>query len=88
MACDHLAFRGESVDWQVWIDRGENPLIRKIVITYKELPGEPQISARLDDWDIQPQLADAIFQFTPPEDARRIQVLGSKRPEYQQRGEQ
>jgi len=88
IACDHLAFRSESVDWQIWIDRGEKPFIRKIVITYKELPGEPQISARLDDWDTQPQLSDAIFQFTPPEDARRIPVLGSKRPDTQQRGEQ
>jgi len=88
IACDHLAFRGESVDWQIWIDRGEKPFIRKIVLTYKELPGEPQISAHLDDWDIQPQLADTIFQFTPPEDARRIPVLGLKRPDTQQRGEQ
>lgn len=87
-ACDHLAFRGESVDWQIWIDRGEKPFIRKIVLTYKELPGGPQISARLDDWNIRPQLSDAIFQFTPSEDARRIPVLGAKRPEYQQRGGQ
>ena len=48
MACDHLAFRGESVDWQVWVDRGEKPLIRKVVITYKELPGGPQFIAHLE----------------------------------------
>ena len=35
-ACDHLAFRSESVDWQVWVDRGKNPFICKIVITYKK----------------------------------------------------
>jgi len=87
-ACYHLAFRGESLDWQIWVDRGEKPFIRKIVLTYKELPGGPQISARLDDWDIQPQLPDAIFQFTPPEDSRRIPVLGSTRPDSLQRGEQ
>ena len=86
--CDHLAFRGESVDWQLWVDRGETPLIRKIVITYKELPGEPQLSARLPEWDTQAQLSEALFQFTPPEGARQIQVLGTKRPDTQQRGEQ
>lgn len=87
-ACDHLAFRGESVDWQMWVDHGEKPFIRKIVITYKELPGEPQLSARLDEWDTRPDLADTLFQFSIPEGARRIQVVGSKRSDRQQGGAQ
>jgi len=53
-ACDHLAFRCKSVDWQLWVDRGKKPLIRKIVITYKELPGAPQFAALLDQWDVMP----------------------------------
>jgi hypothetical protein len=88
MACDHLAFRGESVDWQLWIDRGEKPLIRKIVITYKELPGEPQLSARLAEWDLKPQLSDTLFQFSIPEGARRIKVVRSKRLDPQTGGAQ
>jgi hypothetical protein len=88
IACDHLSFRGESVDWQFWVERGEKPLIRKIVITYKELPGEPQLSARLTEWDINPSLSDTLFHFNKPEGARRIQVIGSKRSNPQKRGEQ
>ena len=87
VACDHLAFRGESVDWQFWVDRGKKPLIRKIVITYKELPGEPQLSARLSEWDVKPTLADALFQFSKPEGARQIEVIGSKRSNPRKRGE-
>jgi hypothetical protein len=75
MACDHLAFRGESVDWQVWVDRGEKPLIRKVVITYKELPGEPQFIAQLENWDIQPEITDSLFQFSIPEGAQQIRVV-------------
>jgi hypothetical protein len=78
-ACDQLAFRGKSVDWQMWVDRGEKPLIRKIVITYKELPGEPQLSARLEEWNVVPQFSDTLFQFSIPEGARRIPIVGSKR---------
>ncbi len=75
IACDHLAFRGESVDWQVWVDRGKNPFIRKVVITYKKLLGEPQFAAYLEQWDIQPEISDALFQFSPPEGARQIRVV-------------
>ncbi|RLB88779.1 MAG: hypothetical protein DRH10_07055 [Deltaproteobacteria bacterium] len=73
--CNHLAFRGESVDWQVWVDRGKNPFIRKIVITYKELPGEPQLAAHLEQWNIKPEFSDTLFQFHQPEGARPIRVV-------------
>ena len=79
IACDHLAFRGEAADWQLWIDRGEKPLIQKIVLTYKELQGEPQIAARMLNWNIQPTISDDLFQFSPPEGAREIRVVVSKR---------
>jgi hypothetical protein len=79
IACDHLAFRGETVDWQLWIDRGEKPLIQKIVITYKELQGEPQIAARMLNWNTQPTISDDLFQFSPPEGARQIQVVVPER---------
>ena len=87
-ACDHLAFRGESVDWQFWIDRGEKPLIRKIVITYKELPGEPQLSGRLEEWNTEPKISDTLFQFSTPEGARRIPIVGSKRRDSKEGGAQ
>lgn len=82
--CDHLAFRGESLDWQFWIDRGENPLIRKVVITYKSLPGEPQLVAHLEAWNVSPELSESLFHFSPPEGSRRIQIVGSKRTDSKQ----
>lgn len=86
--CDHLAFRGESLDWQFWIGRGEKPLIHKVVITYKALPGEPQLSARLAEWNVSPELSESLFHFSPPEGSRRIQIVGSKRTESTQGGAQ
>lgn len=79
IGCDHLAFRGETVDWQLWIDRGEKPLIQKMVITYRHLSGEPQYTARLIDWNIQPNISDDLFEFSPPEGARQIKVYVKKR---------
>jgi hypothetical protein len=88
IACEHLAFRGESLDWQLWIDRGENPFIRKVVIAYKNLPGKPQFAARLAEWDIKPALTDNMFQFTPPEGARQIRVTVLQHREVEKGGAQ
>ena len=50
--CDHLAFRNPRVDWQIWIQKGEQPLPLKYVITTKWVTGAPQYSLRLSEWDV------------------------------------
>jgi len=67
--CRHLAFRGEKTDWQLWIAEHGEPLIKRIVITYKLEPAAPQYTATFLAWDFAPTLSDAVFAFTPPEGA-------------------
>jgi hypothetical protein len=69
--CDHLAIRQQDVDWQVWIEKGEKPLPRKIVITTKTHPTQPQYIATLK-WDTDVRMESDLFTFTPPADAVRI----------------
>jgi hypothetical protein len=70
--CHHLAFRQESVDWQIWIEQGEKALPRKMVITYKDSPGYPQFTVLLSDWDLSAKAEDGDFTFTPPAGAKEI----------------
>jgi hypothetical protein len=69
--CDHYAFRQEGVDWQLWIERGDAPLPRKLVITTTEEETQPQYAAQLT-WNLTPQLDNQMLTFTPPEDAHQI----------------
>jgi hypothetical protein len=69
--CDHVAIRQADVDWQVWIEKGEKPLPRKVVITTKSQPTQPQYIATLK-WDTSPSIDSDLFAFTPPADAVRI----------------
>jgi hypothetical protein len=69
--CDHYAFRQEDVDWQVWIERSDTPLLRKLVITTTDEEQQPQYTAVLT-WNLTPQLDDAQFTFVPPPEAHRI----------------
>ena len=72
--CHHLAFRQNAVDWQIWIEDGDKPLPRKLVITYKSLPGQPEFIAFLDEWNLSPELPDEIFVFEPPAGATKIDM--------------
>ncbi|MBV8173453.1 MAG: DUF2092 domain-containing protein, partial [Verrucomicrobia bacterium] len=64
-----------GVDFQVWVAQGNQPLPRRIVITYKDEPGQPQFWAHLSNWNLAPVISDALFAFTPPNGADRVQFL-------------
>jgi hypothetical protein len=67
----------DAVDVQLWVAEGEDPVIHRLVITYTELPGEPQYRALLSDWNFSPEIDATTFTFTPPADARKIDFLGA-----------
>ena len=71
--CDHYAYRQANVDWQVWIQRGAQPLPCKMVITTTDEPSQPQYTAVLQ-WDLAPKLGNAAFAFVPPKDAKQIGI--------------
>jgi hypothetical protein len=78
MPCDHLAFRGDQADLQLWVAQGEQPLPRRLVITYKHAAGQPQFWAQFSDWNLSPDVPDSLFVFTPPEGAAKIAFTSRK----------
>jgi hypothetical protein len=73
--CDHLAFRNEDIDWQVWVEQGETPWIRKIVIDYKQAPSRPHFAAFFTSWDAKPEAGDALFSFVAPPAAEKVPTV-------------
>jgi hypothetical protein len=78
--CHHLAFEEATIDWQLWIDAGPDPLPRKLVITYKTEDEVPQYTVTIRKWNLTARLPDALFVFTPPEGATRVDVPALVRP--------
>jgi hypothetical protein len=70
--CDHLALRNPDADVQLWIAQGAEPVVRRIVITYRNLDGQPSFWADLDDWSFAPELSEATFRYAPPDGAERV----------------
>jgi hypothetical protein len=73
--CHHLSFEQATIDWQIWIDAGREPLPRKLVIAYKTEDEVPQYAVTIRKWNLQAKLPDALFAFSPPEGARRIDLV-------------
>lgn len=70
--CEHLAFRNFDTDWQLWVEAGERPIPRKMVITSKTVNNAPQYTLRVKGWKTGVELAPDAFAFTPPADATKL----------------
>jgi hypothetical protein len=72
--CDHLLFTQQNVDWQIWIDAGAPAVPRKVVITYKNDPGQPQYEAVLGEWQFDLKADSARFSPQVPASARLVEM--------------
>jgi len=70
---DHIAVRSKDVDLQAWI--AEDKLPRRIILTYKNAPGQPQFRVEFTDWNMAPKIPAETFKFTPPQGAEKIPTL-------------
>lgn len=73
--CDHLAFRAPHVDWQIWIEEGDRPLVRKLVITTRDKLNAPQFTVVTKNWNLEPKFSAATFSFTPPKCPQEVEFV-------------
>jgi hypothetical protein len=79
VTCEHYVFHQDNVDWQIWIQLGQFPLPRKLIITTLTDDARPQHSDTLS-WNLAPSFNDQAFAFDPPPDAKRI-VFAEEKPD-------
>ena len=72
--CDHLAFRTDEVDWQIWIAQGTRPYPCRYVITSKLVTDGPQYSIQIRDWKTTNEVAADDFGFKNTMNAKKIEL--------------
>jgi hypothetical protein len=77
VTCEQYAFRQAGVDWQIWIQLGEFPLPRKLVIRTLTDDAKPEHIEKLT-WNLAPSFSDDAFTFDPPPGAVRITIAQIK----------
>ena len=71
VTCEHYVFRQPGLDWQLWVQLGDHPLPRKLVITTTDNDARPQFSSVIT-WNLAPSYNEEAFKFEPPADAKKI----------------
>ncbi len=71
---DHVAIRKLGIDVQIWVQQGD-PFPAKLAIVFTEDEGMPGYTARFSKWSTTLPADPSLFQFTPPPEAERIDVV-------------
>jgi len=77
VSCHHLVFYEEAVDWQLWVEDGDRPLPRKMMITYRDIPGSPTVTCYFLDWEFSVPTPDALFGFVPGAGVDEIEIMAA-----------
>ena len=72
-SCEQYAFRQQGLDWQIWIQLGDFPLPRKLILTTTDDDARPRHSQLLT-WNLAPSFNDEAFTFDPPDGAQKIAI--------------
>ena len=70
--CDHLAFAGPDLEWQIWLGPEKDPLPRRLAVTYLKLERQPRFLVNFADWNLKARLSPSRFEFKQPAGAKLI----------------
>ena len=77
----HLFFsQPPGIDLELWVEQSDRALPRRLIVTYRSLPGEPSFIAEFSDWNFNIHPSDADFAFQPPAGAQQMQLKAAAPP--------
>jgi len=72
--CNHFFFlQPPGIELELWSEADEQALPRRIAITYRSIPGEPQFLAQMSDWKLGINPPDDAFIIKVPAGATRVE---------------
>jgi hypothetical protein len=73
--CRHLLLtEPPGVEIELWVEKNDRALPRRLIITYRTMSGQPSVIAELSDWNLTAQPSDADFVFQPPKGATLVEL--------------
>lgn len=76
--CFHIIAKNDRMGVQVWISNDALFLPMKMVIVYYDVSPNTQYEATFNDWEINPELPTAMFEFSPPPGAREMKLIAKQ----------
>ena len=74
--CVHMFFvQPPAIEIEAWVEKNEQAVPRRIIVTYRDLPGQPRFISQLSAWNLSPTVTDADFTIQIPPTATKIEEV-------------
>jgi hypothetical protein len=70
---DHLFFsQPPGIDLELWLPKTGQAVPRRLIVTYRALPGQPNFIAEFSDWNFDIHPSESEFVFQPPAGTEQV----------------
>ena len=76
--CLHMVFNQPGLELELWVEKTDRSVPRRLIVTYTALPDRPNFIAEFSDWKFDVQPADSVFAFQPPAGATQVEFQRGK----------
>lgn len=71
----HLLFvQPPGIELELWLEKNDQSLPRRLIVTYRTLRDQPSFIAEFSDWNFSIHPTDADFEFTVPAGAKQVEL--------------
>jgi hypothetical protein len=79
--CRHLLFtQPPGIELELWVEKNDQALPRRLIITYRAQPGQPSFIAEMFDWNFSAHPTDSEFVFHAPEGSVSTGLVPANKP--------
>jgi hypothetical protein len=83
----HLFFsQPPRIELELWVGKNDQSLPRRLIVTYRSLPGQPNFIAEFSDWNFNIHPSDGEFAFQPPAGAEQVALKPAAPPPAKTKG--
>jgi hypothetical protein len=75
----HLVFTEPGAEWQLWVSMDEVPRVVRMQVIDRSKTYMPRHVIQFLEWDLEANPKESYFTFTPPPDAKQIQLTAADR---------
>jgi hypothetical protein len=84
---DHLFFsQPPGIELELWLPKTGQAVPRRLIVTYRALPGQPNFIAEFSDWNFDIHPSESEFVFQPPAGAEQVALKPAAPPPAAKKG--